>query len=339
LAQASSSSNNTSLLILWPILLFVMLGKVTVLSLILSAVGSRIERPTPGTETILLVKGGYGPGLNLIQGAPVTKRKHGVQKAPMDRTEKEEAEVKSLDEVGKGLSALQTQITDVGQTTAKVLMETESARVQRAQLNDQISQDTAKVQQMQDSESQAMQLQAQAEQLRSEITAEKAKTAAEKARSQAFQSKVQLLEQNIHTISKAWQGLAAHEAAIAKAAVQEAAKPKAAKTAAAPVKAKPAKKALAPKKAASKKAVAPKKVAPKVAKVAKQVAKDSTAKPIAEDDIADAVLTTDSDDDDDVDADAATEDKAAAADDADADTDADTQASDDDDDSKADNSW
>merc|ERR1719191_2609188 len=110
---------------------------LVILGVILDIVGgSRVGRPAPGTETILLVKGGYGPGLNLISAAPPkTKRRHGVQKAPMDRTEKEEAEVKNLEEVGKVVSTLQTQVAEVGQETAKVLSEAEASRVERSQLN------------------------------------------------------------------------------------------------------------------------------------------------------------------------------------------------------------
>lgn len=203
-----------------------MLRSLVVLGVILGAQGSRIQKPTPGTETILLVKGGYGPGLNLISTTPATtKRRHGVHKAPMDRTEKEEVEVKSLEEVSKGVTMLQSQIADVGQETAKVLSESEAARVERAKVSEQLVADTKRVEQLEVTDHQMMQLQAQAQHLRSQIAAEQAKTAAEKARSKAFQTKVQLLETDIRTLSKAWQGMSKHKAAVAKAAWQEIEKP------------------------------------------------------------------------------------------------------------------
>lgn len=241
-----------------------------ILSLFL-ALSTAAAESTPGTETILLVRGGYGPGVNLFSSGSQTHRHlKSHSKAPVDRTSAEKNELAKLSNVSKTASMLNSQLQTAIKSTYSALQEAEQVRVDDANLKERVTMDERKIKQGAEAEKAKAQLEAEVKSLQAQLAAEKSKTAAEHARGVAFQQKAASLEQDIKLISKSWKAAAQHQADLAKQAMGEL---------------KTKKVAAVAKAAVAKEAVK---------KVAKQAVKKVAIKVAAEDDDSDA----DSDSDD-----------------------------------------
>jgi len=227
------------------------------------AIATVAAESTPGTETILLVRGGYGPGVNLFSSGSQTHRHKNQMKAPVDRTAAEKAELAKLTNVSQTAQVLNVQLQTAIKSTYAALQESEQVRVDDANLKEKLAMDDRKIQQGSEAEKATVQLEAEVKSLQAQLQAEKAKTAAEHARGQALQAKAASLENDIKLVSRSWKAAAQHQANLAKQAMgelkSEEAKPVVAKKAAATVsKAQVQKKSV--KKTAVKKVAAAKKV-------------------------------------------------------------------------------
>jgi len=176
---------------------------------------------TPGTETILLVRGGYGPGVNLFSSGSQTHRHMHQHKAPVDRTPAEKAELAKLNNVSQTASLLNVQLQNAIKDTYGALQESEQVRVDDANLKEKLAMEERKIQQGAEAEKAKAQLEAEVKSLQAQLKAEKAKTAAEHARGQAFQAKAASLEQDIKLVSRSWNAAAKHQANLAKEAEAE----------------------------------------------------------------------------------------------------------------------
>merc|ERR1719235_1376820 len=177
---------------------------------------------SPGTETILLVKGGYGPGVNLFSSSSKTQRTHASAPKVELRTEKEQEAVKEVNDANNEVFSLRQQLQEVTKGGFKVMQQAQEQRIDLANLQEEERQTSMKLQRVQSSAQQEAQLQQQVQALKSQIAAEQQKAAAERKRGQAFQTKVQTLEHDIHILSKAWRAAAKHQANLAKEAAEEA---------------------------------------------------------------------------------------------------------------------
>jgi len=248
---------------------------------------------TPGTETILLVRGGYGPGVNLFSSGSETHRHlKSANKGPVDRTSSEKNELTKLTNVSQTASLLNTQLQTAIRSTYAALQESEQVRVDDANLKERLAVDERKIQQGADAEKARAQLQAEVQALQAQLAAEKAKTAAEHKRGMALQAKAASLENDIKIISRSWKEAAQHQANLAKQAMAESN----AKNSKAPVVAMSAPTAVS-KSQVQKKAV--KKVVKKVAAVKKAVQKVAVQKDLDDDEESDADDNTDDSQDDD----------------------------------------
>jgi hypothetical protein len=229
---------------------------------------------TPGTETILLVRGGYGPGVNLISSGAETHR-HLKNNAPVDRTPSEKNELAKLNNVSMTAMSLNSQLQTAIKSTYAALQESEQVRVDDANLKEKLSADERKIKQGADAEKARAELEAEVKSLQAQLEAEKAKTAQEHARGEAIRVKADSLEHDIALVTRSWKAAAQHQANLRKAAEAEL-KASEAKSAAVAVKAKKAPvtvtKAQVQKKSVKK---AVKKVAKKVVVEVKEDDEDS----------------------------------------------------------------
>jgi len=236
-------------------------ARMQMISLFL-VISSVLAESTPGTETILLVRGGYGPGVNLFSSGSETHRHlKSANKAPVDRTSSEKNELAKLSNVSLTASLLNTQLQTAIKSTYSALQESEQVRVDDANLKEKLALDERKIQQGADAEKARAQLQAEVQALQAQLAAEKAKTAAEHKRGLALQAKAASLENDIRVISRSWKEAAQHQANLVKQAQTQSSPKKAvAKSAPASVaKAQVQKKAV---KKVVKKVVAVKKAVP-----------------------------------------------------------------------------
>jgi len=255
------------------------------LLLVISAVAAE---STPGTETILLVRGGYGPGVNLFSSGSETHR-HLKREAPVDRTSVEKEDLAKLNNVTHTAQLLNSQLQTAVKSTYEALQEAEQVRVDDSNLKEQLAAEERKVQQGVQAEKARAQLEAEVKSLQAQLAAEKSKTAQEAARGQAFRTKAASLENDIKLLSRSWKAAAQHQANLAKQAqVELKAELKAVP---APVMAKKAP-VTATKSQVQKKAV--KKAVKKVQRVAVVEHKEDDEDSASDDD-------SDSDDDDDAD--------------------------------------
>jgi len=252
------------------------------------AISAVAAESTPGTETILLVRGGYGPGVNLFSSGSHTHRHS--SKAPVDRTPVEKDELAKLNNASQTAQVLNSQLQTAIRTTYAALQESEQVRVDDANLKERVTVDERKIQQGAGAEKAQSQLEAEVKSLQAQLLAEKSRTLQEHMRGEALRAKTASLENDIKVISKSWKAAAEHQANLAKQAVAD---------------------ATAGKKApvATTKAPAAKKVAPKApvalkAKNQKKAAKKATKKVVKKAVVEEKAADEDSDNDDDSDNDA-----------------------------------
>jgi len=222
---------------------------------------------TPGTETILLVRGGYGPGVNLFSSGSQTHRHLSSLKAPVDRTPSEKHELEKLTEVSQTATVLNSQLQTAVKSTYSALQEAEQVRVDDSNLKEKLAADEKKIQQGAEAEKARAQLEAEVKSLQAQLAAEKVKTEQEHKRGEALRNKATSLEHDIKLLTRSWKDAAQHQANLAKEAQAELKAAQAAKTTTTTV---------APKKASVKKAVT-KKVAKKAVTVQKENDEDSDA--------------------------------------------------------------
>lgn len=170
----------------------------------------------PGTETILLIKGGYGPGVDLLGTTSRTLRKT-AKKATESRTPAEKKESEMLMNASKTASFLAQELEVATRTTNSIMQQDEKVRLERADLQDKVAKDKVKLQQAAESSKAQAQLMAQVQQLQQQLLAAKQATAQEHKRAEAFKSKAQSLENDIHLLSKSWKSAAEHQAHLARA--------------------------------------------------------------------------------------------------------------------------
>jgi len=173
---------------------------------------------SPGTETILLVRGGYGPGVNLFSSGSHTHRHMAHSKAPVDRTPEEKNELAKLNNVSQTAQMLNSQLQTAVKSTYAALQESEQVRVDDANLKEKLSADERKIQQGASAEKARAQLEAEVQSLQAQLATEKSKTAAEHARGVAIQAKAASLENDIKVITRSWKAAAQHQANLAKQA-------------------------------------------------------------------------------------------------------------------------
>jgi len=185
------------------------------------AISTVVAESTPGTETILLVRGGYGPGVNLFSSGSETHRHLGKSKAPVDRTPSEKTEIAKLTNISQTAAILNSQLQTAVKSTYAALQESEQVRVDDANLKERLAVDERKIQQSANAENARAQLETEVKTLQAQLAAEKAKTAAEQKRGMALQAKTASLEKDIKVISRSWKAAAQHQANLAKQAMAE----------------------------------------------------------------------------------------------------------------------
>lgn len=191
---------------------------------LLAGVASAHTAKGPGTETILLIKGGYGPGVDLLGTTSRTHHKSAHQAAEA-KTPAEKKEAQLLANATKTASFLAQELQAATRTTSSVMQEDEQMRVEKADLQSKVASDQRQLQKAEESSKAQKQLLAQVQRLQQELVAAQKVTAQEHMRAEAYKSKAQSLEKDIHLLSKSWKNLAAHEAHLARAVKKPADKP------------------------------------------------------------------------------------------------------------------
>lgn len=178
-----------------------------------------------GTETVFLMKGGYGVSTSLVSGTPKTTRTHAVAKpaAPPQRA----------DAVGEDiLRAAQTASTLTQQLQAAVHQAVVSDDAQRAekkldaQLKSQVAADQQKMRVGEQAAKDNVHLRQQIARLTADLSAAKTRAAKAEGELHAYAAKDKDLESELIVSNKAWREAAIEETeqAVKAASAQKAAK-------------------------------------------------------------------------------------------------------------------